>query len=357
MTQIEDAIPIFVITGSLGSGKSTLLNALLRSGQLPNAAVIVNEFGEIGIDHALIETVREGIALLNSGCICCSPRTDLELTLQDLLVKRLRGIIPDFSAVLIETTGLADPGPVIQTLLARPIREMRYRLASVVTTVDLINGSKALSSRPEAVRQVAAADRLVLTKSDICDERDAMRLEAQLVTINPLAPTSRPGLGRYDPREVLGEEFFAAGNNVSHASRWLQTIRSVRSAPELRKDRFIGASDAGLAHMRRHRSGDQYHHGVAAYSYIIEPPLDWDKFAASMKTLTERYGSSLLRIKALLQIAGLDKPVAFHGAHHLLHPPDILEGWPDSERCSRIVVIVDRLDRACIDQVMESLRV
>ena len=356
MTSFGSTIPTAVLTGFLGSGKTTLLNALLRGGALRDAAIIVNEFGEISIDHALIETVRDGIALLNAGCLCCSLRTDLEQTLRDLFMKRLRGLLPEFRSVVIETSGLADPGPVLQALLSRSVREHQYNLASVVTTVDAVNGARSLALRPEAGRQVAVADRLVLTKIDLCEAGAVADLKSRLAAINPFAPILLGGKERIDAQAVLGDTFLSGGCDVSFVERWAHAMdRADRLSSAL--DHGIGASSGDPGHPEaghRHELG-RHDDRVHAFGYVIKTPLDWDELIGCIKAITERHGDQVLRIKALLDITGIEGPVVLHGVHRTLHPPDILTAWPGAQRDSRIVFIVHDMDRSVIDSALQPL--
>jgi G3E family GTPase len=200
-------VPVVTLTGFLGSGKSTLLNAVLGRSEMPPVAVIVNELGEIAIDHELIESVSEGIALLRSGCVCCAVRSDLEYTLRDLYLKRVRGVIPEFRAVLLETTGLADPGPVLQTLFSQPVRELRYTAGRVVTTVDCSHASETLASYTEAARQIAVADRIVLTKTDLSSQQERQAAEDWIDSLNPGAPRVVVNKGSAGLEELFGRGF------------------------------------------------------------------------------------------------------------------------------------------------------
>ena len=221
MEAAADTVPVITLTGFLGSGKSTLLNAVLGSNAMPPVAVIVNELGEIPIDHALIENVSEGIAVLPSGCVCCAVRSDLEYTLRELYLKRVRRVIPDFRAVLLETTGLADPGPVLQTLFSQPVRELRYTAGIVLTTVDCTHAAATLSVYPEAMRQIAMADRLVLTKSDLSNPHELQATEDWIDTLNPAAPRIVTTKGNAALDELFGRGFPDALHTESaEMDRW-----------------------------------------------------------------------------------------------------------------------------------------
>lgn len=320
----SDTVPVITLTGFLGSGKSTLLNAVLGSEAMPPVAVIINELGEISIDHALIENVTDGIAVLASGCVCCAVRSDLEYTLRDLYLKRVRRIIPDFRAVLLETTGLADPGPVLQTLFSQPARELRYVAGAVLTTVDCTHAPGALSAHPEAMRQIAVADRLILTKSDLCGTDNLRATEEWVDTLNPSAPRIAAVKGRAKLEELFGDGFPHALHVEALETPWVV-------APE--------------GHTRHSNT-------IRAYSYSIAEPLEWERVAGAFKTLLIAYGDRILRAKGLLQIVGIEQPVVLQAVHHTLYPPDLLSGWAGRQRESRLVVIVDGIERKTIDRAV-----
>jgi G3E family GTPase len=327
MVESSELVPVVTLTGFLGSGKSTLLNALLGHERMPPTAVIVNELGEIPIDHALIESVTEGVALLRSGCVCCAVRSDLEYTLRDLYLRRVRGILPDFRTVLLETTGVADPGPILQTLSSRPIREQRYSVGTVVTVVDCSNIGLSLARYAEAARQIAVADRLILTKSDLCTEQAIAAVAEHLQSLNPVAACVRVVKGRAAPEQVLGKQ-------VTHeaalpaVSPWSDTI----------------------PRMRGPHSGN-----VNACCYSIPHALDWEDLRTGLQALLDAHGDQVLRIKAILQISGIEQPVVLHGVHHSLYPPELLSSWSRAGRGGRLVVIVDGLEQAIVDEAVRSL--
>jgi G3E family GTPase len=322
MKAAADTVPVITLTGFLGSGKSTLLNAVLGRDAMPPVAVIVNELGEIPIDHALIENVTEGIAVLRSGCVCCAVRSDLEYTLRDLYLKRVRRVIPDFRAVVLETTGLADPGPVLQTLFSQPVRELRYTAGLVLTTVDCTHAPGTLSTHPEARRQIAVADRLVLTKSDLCSPDDLQATQAWLDTLNPTAPRVAAVKGQAALDELFGRGFPDALHD--------ETTEILLSA----------------------ESHTSHANTIRAYSYSIPQPLEWERVHTALKNLLATHGEQILRAKGILQIVGIDEPVVLQAVHHTLYPPDLLSGWAGHARESRLVVIVDGVERELIDQAV-----
>jgi G3E family GTPase len=328
----QETIPIVTLTGFLGSGKSTLLNALLQDDRMPPSAIIVNELGEIPIDHALLEHVTEGIALLPSGCVCCAVRTDLEYTLRDLYIKRVRGLIPDFQAVLLETTGMADPGPVLQTLSSHAVREQRYRLGPVITTVDCTYARQAIADYSEARQQIAIADRLILTKSDLSTAEERHATQQRIAEINPLAPCISVIKGQAVPAMVLGKDFPSHSYTAAPASPWANAVASHALHGR-------GARDSA----------------IQAYCYVVAAPLDWNRVSGALKELLGLYGDRLLRIKGLLQIVDVEAPVILQAVHHSLYPPEVLPAWPAGDRDSRLVIIADGVERTAIDAFIASL--
>jgi len=346
VADFENIVPVAVLTGFLGSGKSTLLNQMLRSQGMPPTAVVINELGEVGIDNLLIERVTEGIALLNSGCLCCTVRSDLEQTLQDLYLKRVRGVIPNFSRMVIETTGLADPGPILQTLLSRALREKRYELSTVLTTVDAVEGAATISRYPEALRQVVIADRLIVTKSDLGKPALLEKLEAQLSSLNALATRVRVTKGEGNPQAVLGTSFLTGEQHGDLRRNWAERATWYRQSH--RKNILRKATD----------DPEQVHHtaGVRADCYILESPIDWDVLSAALKELLLQHGERLLRFKAIVQLQALEEPVALHAVHHTLYPPETLpKSQVSGVQESRLVFISERTDRGVFDALIDKL--
>ena len=325
MEAAANTVPVVTLTGFLGSGKSTLLNAVLGRREMPPVAVIVNELGEIPIDHALLENVTEGIAVLRSGCVCCAVRSDLEYTLRDLYLKRVRRVIPDFRAVLLETTGLADPGPVLQTLFSQPVRELRYTAGIVVTTVDCTHAAETLSAYPEAMRQIAVADRLVLTKADVSGPDELRAAGEWLDSLNPAAPRVVAAKGGAALEDLFGRGF----PDGLHAQ-----------AAEM--ERWFTAAESNPRHANT----------IRAYSYSMPLPLEWERVHMALKELLARHGERILRAKGVLQIVGVDQPLVLQAVHHTLYPPDLLSGWAGQPRESRLVVIVDGIEREVVDRAV-----
>ena len=310
---MAEDIPAFtrvtLLTGFLGSGKTTLLRRLLADPALKDTAVIINELGEVGIDHLLVERLDDQMVLLSSGCVCCTVRGELATTMRDLHSRRERGLVPPFRRLVIESTGLADPFPVLSTLKADPVLRHHFRAAGVVTTVDAVNGSGQLDRYIESVRQVAVADAIVLTKTDIAEEAVTARLAARLDAINPSAPRLSAADASLDADALL-----EAGG-----SGWFKAIAE--------------PSMAMAAHA-----------GVRAFSIIVDEPLDWTAFGVWLTMLLNRHGARILRVKGILALEGEELPVAVHGVQHLVHAPTHLSRWPSEDHRSRLVFIVERIE-------------
>ena len=318
-----------VLTGFLGSGKTTLLNRWLKDPALAGTAVLINEFGEIGLDHQLVDSLNGTPILLANGCVCCAIRDDLKEAILRLEARRLMGEIPAYSRILLETTGIADPAPILATLLNDPELRHHVRPGLVVTTVDAVNAGTDLHLRREAAQQVAAADVLVLTKTDLAPSAALQTLTLPLETMNPDA-------------EIL------------HASDAKATLL-------LRGDSRAGMGSA------RHRSGQESPHADSheaasvhahelpyrATGVFIDEVLDWTSFGLWLSMLLHVHGRRVLRVKGLLRIEGNDTPVIINGVQHLLYPPYHLPTWPDEDRRSRLVFITDGLDPAVIKDSLQ----
>ena len=326
-------IPAHVLTGFLGSGKTTLLNRLLQDPLLGDCAVLINEFGAVGVDHHLVDRVEGDMVLLASGCICCTVRGDLAQALRALYARREAGSIPAFNRVVIETTGLADPVPVLATLMFDRILQNHFEVGSVVTTVDALNGAANLQEFAACRKQATSADRLVLTKLDLADPHAAQALRQDLQALNPAA------------------QLLAAGDPECCAALLL-------AAPDAQAD------PAGVALARRSGSGLRsafFASGAAApqaapshgdiHSFVMRIPqaMDWTVFGIWLSLLLHAHGERVLRVKGLLQVQGAHTPVVVHGVQQLVYPPTHLARWPDGPRASELVFIVRGLEQAAIE--------
>jgi G3E family GTPase len=328
-------IPVNLITGFLGSGKTTLLQRLLSHPALADTAVLINEFGEIGLDHHLLERIDDTMVLLQSGCLCCTIRGELSAAIKDLHAKRERGLVPRFRRLVVESTGLADPFPILSTVQADPVLRHHFRLGNVITTVDAVNGMAQLARQPECTKQVAVADRLVLTKTDLTDTDATTALSARLRRLNPSAPLSRAAEAPLDAEALLSHDLFATAGRSEAARRWFAAEVNPRE-------------DEPVHDRNRH---DETIH---AFAFTFDGPLDWTLFGLWLTMLLNRHGEKLLRVKGILNVAGSPAPVAVHGVQHLVHPPIHMTAWPDADRRSRLVFIVDGLDRGLIERSLRA---
>ena len=332
-------LPVSIITGFLGSGKTTLLNRLLQDPAMAGAAVIINEFGEIGLDHLLIATPNENTVLLASGCICCTVRGDLVNTLRDLDAQRRSGDLPPFDRVLIETTGLADPVPIVQTVVTDEKLAPRYALDSVVTLVDAVHGLAQLGAQPESRKQAVMADRLLLTKTDLAAAADVQALTARLGELNPGAPVLAAAHGAVAPALLFGAAIDATAHATAVA-RWLRDGEYMRIEAQQQRG---PAARAGVHDAR-----------IQSYSIHLDEPISAAGLTAWLTALASLRGAELLRVKGLLNVEG--EPVAVHAVQTLIHEPVTLACWPDAERRSRLVFIARGMSRADIEATLDVLR-
>jgi G3E family GTPase len=341
-----DHIPVIILTGFLGSGKTTVLNHLLRQPELRGVVAIINEFGEVALDHLLVESSEDRLALLDNGCICCSVREDLIQTLADLASRRAAGTIPPFHRVLIETTGLADPVPVLHTLMTAPDVVGRYRIDGVVATVDAVNGAHTLNAHGEASRQIAVADRLLVTKTDLVSDEVLTRLEGRLAAINPIAAQSRIRCGIVDPAKVLDAGLFDPAARSIDVVRWFE---NASHAANHRDRSHHGCDDEHCDHHGHHA----HHASMSSYGLVVDEPIHGEAFARWLQNLATLKGEDMLRFKAIINIAERpDQPMVVHGVQHVFHPPITLAGWPSADRRSRLVFIVRDIPRDVIENTL-----
>jgi G3E family GTPase len=338
VTAAPDRTPVAIITGWLGSGKTTLLNHVLRDPAFADAAVIVNEFGEIALDHLLVTAPDESLVVLGNGCICCEMRGDLVGTLSGLYVKRRDGGIPAFGKVLIETTGLADPVPILQTLVTDRELAPLYRVDSIIVLVDGVHGEAQLDAGAEAVKQAALADRVLVSKSDLAPADAFERLLRRLAGLNPGAEIYPVLHGTIDPARLFGAGLDDAARGAS-VDRWL-------NAGRYRESGARGALHGGAGH----RHADT---GVEAFCIYHDRPVTSAGLAVWLNFLASMRGAQLLRFKGLLNVEG--RPVLVQAVQTLIHEPVTLERWPDAERRSRLVFITRGMARADIERTLPAL--
>ena len=340
-TEPTALIPVTLLTGFLGSGKTTVLNHVLKQPGMAATAVIVNEFGEIGLDHLLVERSSEDIVLLNSGCLCCTVRGDIVDTLTNLFVDRVKGKVPFFTRVAIETTGLADPAPILHTLMTDPIVAARYVLDGVVTTVDAVNGAGSLDRQPEAVKQAAVADRLLLTKTDIAEPGARQAIEARLKELNPSAAIVSVAQGAIDSALLFNIGFYDPTTKSLDVRRWL------------RDESFEGDHGQDVGHGHEHPDVNRHDDRIRAFCITREQPISWAALSTWLDGLAAMRGDDLLRLKAIVALSDRpDQPVVLHGVQHLFHPPVLLPEWPSEDRRTRMVFITRDLPRETIETTL-----
>lgn len=326
-------IPVTLITGFLGSGKTTLISRLLLHPDMDRVAVVINEIGEIGIDNDLVKMSSENVSLLANGCLCCSVRTDLQETLRELFGERRAGQIPDFDRVMIETTGLADPAPVIQTLASDTMLGAHYRLDGVVTLVDAANGLTQLAENAEPEHQIALADRIFITKCDLACEASISDLMVAISTINPRADIRRCSMGDLHPRDLIGIGLTSAraGDDTLHF------LGELKPQDDSNKPRESYLGD---------RLPARHDPAVKTLSLRFDKPFTWASFAAAMELVISLRGKDLLRVKGIVNVEG--SPVVVQGVGHVFHPPLPLDRWPSEDTGSRLVFITRNIEAATL---------
>ena len=346
----QSRIPVSILTGFLGAGKSTLLNRLLKDPAMKDAAVIINEFGEVGIDHLLVETSNDAVVELADGCLCCTVRGELVDTLAELIDGMQTGKVKPLSRVVIETTGLADPAPVMQSVMGHPSIAQHFDLDGVVTVVDAVNGLSTIDAFPEAYKQVAVADRLILTKKTLADEAAVSAITQRLRTLNPRAPITDGDADDAGSAVMLINGLYDASAKIADVDRWL-------------KDEMAAAGDHHHHdhhhdhHGHSHGHGHHHHHDVnrhgasiRSYSILHDEPIDPMAINMFIDLLRSTHGEKLLRMKAIVALTDRpDKPLVLHGVQSIFHPPVRLPAWPEgSDRKTRLVLITKDLSESYV---------
>ena len=338
-------IPLTILTGFLGAGKTTCLNQLVQNPALSNTLILINEFGAVGLDHLFIEKVDGDMILMSSGCICCTIRGDLVTTLEDLLKRLDNGRIKAFDRVILETTGLADPAPILHAIMYHPYLMLRYRLNGVITVVDAVNGAATFDAHEEAVKQAAVADRLIITKTDMAEgAKNLNGIVTRLKALNPSAQILVSEEGETTIEQLLNCGLYNPDTKTPRVRDWLNA------------EAVIDAHEHAPHGDHRHTDINRHDDHIRAYCLTSDTPLTPSSFDIFIELLRQTHGPKLLRVKGIVALTDDPRrPVVIHGVQHIFHPPHRLENWPDQDQRTKIVFILKDLDEKFIEGLYAAL--
>ncbi|THV22448.1 CobW family GTP-binding protein [Peteryoungia ipomoeae] len=347
-------IPVSILTGFLGAGKSTLLNRLLKDPAMRDAAVIINEFGEVGIDHLLVETSNDAVLELADGCLCCTVRGELVDTLAELVDGMQTGRIKPLSRVVIETTGLADPAPVMQSVMGHPAIAQHFELEGVITLVDVVHGLATIDAHPEAYRQVAVADRLVLTKKTLAKDDAIALLVERLRAINPHAAVTDGDAPEAGNAGLLVNGLYDPSTKIADVDRWLHA--DAHQDHDHHDHGHDGHHGHGHHHHHHHHDVNRHGASIRSFSIVHDTPIEPSAIAMFVDLLRSTHGEKLLRMKAVIATTDApDRPLVLHGVQSIFHPPMRLPSWPEgSDRKTRLVLITQGLDEAYVRELFDA---
>ena len=343
MSSFPKNIGISVLTGFLGSGKTTILTSLIKQKQMANAAIIINEFGEIGLDHDLIETTDENVIELQNGCICCTIQDDLKTTLLNLLKKMEKGDISPYNHVIIETTGLADPVPIIHTLMTSLDLQRIYSIDGVITVVDSINGESTYNAHEESVKQTAFADRIILSKTDIADKGTVDALTKRIKSINPKVTIIKSDKNSLPVSKLLGLNDYNPQNKEWNVREWL----------DIEKNKSSNHSHDHHDHHNHEHDVNRHGDNIETFAMVTSQPVSMTAVNFFLELLMSQMGENILRIKGILNIKGQSSPAVIHGVQHIFHPLEWLGKWPSEGKQSRLVFITKNIKKDIIDDLFK----
>lgn len=359
-TQRDNAmIPVSVMTGFLGAGKTTILNTLLKDDTLADTAVIINEFGDVGLDHLFVEqTTEDGIIELSSGCLCCTVRGDLVDTLENLLRKLDNGRIKALKRIVIETTGLADPAPVLHAIFAHPYLSQRYAIDGVVTLVDAVNGLQTLDQQEEAVKQVAVADRLIISKTDLTDKTIPADLKARLRALNPTALMLESSKDNISASNLLDTGLFNPATKTPDVQRWLNAEAAGDETGHHDHDHHNHhghGHDHGHGHHDHHHDVNRHGDAIRSFSITTDRAVAERNFVLFLDLLRSAHSEKILRVKGIVKLVEApDRPVVFHAVQSVFHTPEVLDQWPDEDHSTRMVFITKDLPESFVAELFDA---